>query len=69
MGITDDDIIEAMTIYGGSFVQALAAAYRAADTTNRRTLYVGFADVFHEYRRLAELHAERAAQPGSCDSA
>jgi len=45
--------VEAMTKYGGSFVQALAGAYRAADDVNRAILRRAFAHTFAEYAELA----------------
>lgn len=51
-------VIEAMTIYGGSFTSALAHAWQAADPVNRATLQAAFPKVFAEYGQIA---AERAA--------
>ena len=45
--------LEAMAKYGGSFVQVLAAAYRAADPVNQATMRSAFASVFAEYAALA----------------
>ncbi len=51
--------LEAMTKYGGSFVQALAVAYRAADPVNRAKLREAFGEYFAEYARLAGVGSKR----------
>ena len=56
--------IEAMATYGGSFVKALAACFRAADEQNRAKLFVAFEDVFEEYEEIA-LQADRRRRLGS----
>ena len=50
---TTDVTLEAMEIYGGSFVQALARCYRLADEPNRLRLQLAFPHVFTEYETLA----------------
>lgn len=47
-------VVDAMTRYGGSFVKALADAWRAADPHNRRRLETTFADYFENYRQMAD---------------
>ena len=49
----DDATLAAMERYGGSFVVALAACYRRADSENRAILRGAFAKYFHEYALLA----------------
>jgi hypothetical protein len=51
--------IEAMLTFGGSFVQALARAWQAADYRNRAKLFAAFEDLFTEYEEMARLQAER----------
>jgi hypothetical protein len=59
--ITDWDIADAMTRYGGSFAQALGRLYLAADESNQRRLREAFPDAWAEYREIVqrrrELHA------------
>jgi hypothetical protein len=52
---TDEQILQAMERYGGSFIQALVVLYRKADPTNQRKLTVAFHDYFVEYDDLAKL--------------
>jgi hypothetical protein len=52
-GTADYWTLEAMSKYGGSFVQALAVAYRRADDVNRARLLAAFPDYFAEYATLA----------------
>lgn len=56
---TDYDVIDAMLLLGGNFIQHLARAYRAADAENQHRLKAAFAD---EWRRYADL-AERLKDP------
>lgn len=46
--------IQAMQDHGGNFVRALAAAWRAADDSNKARLQEAFPEVFQRYERLAE---------------
>ena len=57
--MTDEDIVVAMETFGGSFVQALAHAFRCADFTNQARLRTAFADVWEKYRELAKAAAAR----------
>ena len=41
--------IQAMTAYGGSFVQALATAYARADMVNSARIESAFPDLFEQY--------------------
>lgn len=45
--------IEAMRVYGGSFVKALADALALADRENERRIRKAFPDVIDRYRDLA----------------
>jgi hypothetical protein len=60
-GTADYWTVEAMTKYGGSFVQALAGAYRVADERNREKLRATFAEEFAQYAALAGV--ARKAEP------
>lgn len=56
--MTDDDdrdyqITEAMLRMGGSFVRALAMAYRVGDHTNRHKLKAAFPDYWQKYAGLS----------------
>jgi hypothetical protein len=56
---TEWEILEAMEMYGGSFVQQLARLYRAADADNRQTLAASFAKYFTKYDDLAAARKEK----------
>ena len=45
-------ILDAMSTYGGSFVQQLSKLARVADTTNFAKLKVTFANYWEEYDRF-----------------
>lgn len=49
-----DSAVQAMKDHGGSFVRALAAAWTAADDSNKARLKEAFPDVWQRYERLAE---------------
>jgi hypothetical protein len=51
--MTDDDVLEAMDRFGGSFVQALARCWRCADERNRRILQDAFAAYWTHYAEIA----------------
>jgi hypothetical protein len=59
--MTDDAVVEAMTRYGGSFVQAVAECWRRADAGNRAILKRAFAASWAHYAELVERH-ERGAR-------
>jgi hypothetical protein len=46
---------EAMRVYGGSFVRALADAAECADPCNLAKLKAAFPEVWEQYRRMAKL--------------
>lgn len=58
--ITDEAILETMETLGGSFVRALAQAYRLADNGNRSTLRQAFAALFEQYRAMAALRRTKS---------
>jgi hypothetical protein len=49
-----EKVIEAMETYGGSFVAALAQAYRRADRTNFAKLQAAFPEYWQQYLEMAE---------------
>jgi hypothetical protein len=51
-------ILAKMTLYGGSFVKALAAAYPLADADNRQIIRNSFADYWMRYAELAEVEVK-----------
>jgi hypothetical protein len=55
----------AMSMYGGSFVQALAEAFVCADLENRRRIKATWPEYWEQYTNLAERHAEREKSKGS----
>ena len=57
--MTDDEIVDAMHAYGGSFERALARAWRCADESNQARIKATWPDLFEEYRELA-AHAQAA---------
>lgn len=52
--MNDEHVLVAMETSGGSFVQALAAAFRRADMANQQRLRLAFPDVWDKYRELAQ---------------
>lgn len=48
----DLDVVEAMEKYGGSFVVALAGAFRRADTTNLQKLKDAFPEYWKQYEGM-----------------
>jgi hypothetical protein len=44
-----DPTLDAMRLYGGGFLSALANALARADDSNRRILFVAFADKLADY--------------------
>lgn len=51
--------LDAMSRYGGHFVQALAAAWRRADADNHRRLLAAFPEYYAHYADLAQADAAR----------
>ena len=53
---TDHDykVLEAMRIYGGSFVVALSEAFRRADRVNFYKLKKAFPEYWKQYSEMAE---------------
>jgi hypothetical protein len=55
MALDIPSVLEAMERCGGSFVRALAAAYRAADPLNQERLRAAFPDYWTKYAEIARL--------------
>jgi hypothetical protein len=51
--ITDADVLNVMERYGGSFVKALAVAWRRADAENRDKLMRAFWQYWDQYAAMA----------------
>ena len=47
--------IQAMQHHGGRFVRALAAAWLAADESNRKRIQAAFPELWIRYARIAAL--------------
>lgn len=58
MNPTEEQIVNAMTEYGGSFVQALANAFRKADDGNAERIRLAFPELWAIYTNLARLKYE-----------
>jgi hypothetical protein len=54
-------ILAKMTLYGGSFVKALAAAYPLADAVNRQKIRNTFSEYWIKYAELAEVEVTGGA--------
>ena len=63
--VTEDDIVDCMVWYGGSFVRALGRLYLAADDSNRMRVVLAFRDYFDEYREIVKLRAKRREENGT----
>ena len=61
MSLSDDEILTAMEILGGSFVAALAKAWRRADEGNQAKLRAAFPEYWAHYAELAarRKHGQR----------
>ena len=59
---TDDQIVHTMVLFGGSFVRALANAYRCGDPVNQARIKATWPEYWREYADLATLHAQRRAE-------
>jgi len=59
---TKEEVLMAMRVYGGSFVQQLARTFQCADRNNQERLRIAFPDLFDKYRPIAVLK-KASAQP------
>lgn len=55
----DEPVLAAMERYGGSFIQALAVAWRRADDSNRLVLKTAFPAYWAQYADVAEQDSRR----------
>lgn len=62
MSAEDADTIEAMRIYGGSFVNALGVAAMVADEENLRRIKATWPETWSQYQDMARKRAERMAR-------
>lgn len=63
--MTDHEIAHAMSVYGGSFVQAFGRAFLLADAMNRERMRDAFPELFMEYAQAARLAVTRAERTGT----
>ena len=49
-----DDVLEAMELYGGSFVVQLAYLYRLGDPQNKLKLLTTFSNYFLDYLKVVD---------------
>lgn len=56
---TDIEVIDAMEAQGGSFVKALAVAYRHADMQNQAIMRRAFPQYWQQYQDVAQQLADR----------
>lgn len=54
--IQNRQVIEAMEIYGGSFVKSLAKSFKHADPNNFNKLKHTFSEYWDEYAEMAHIH-------------
>jgi hypothetical protein len=58
---TDNDILRAMTRYGGNFVKWLASAARYADSENLAKIKATWPEYWATYREFAIKNSEKGA--------
>lgn len=51
----NDDVLDTMRVYGGSFIQALAELYCVADDNNKAKLADAFTEDFAHCRELTAI--------------
>lgn len=54
VGITDEDVVDAMRRFGGSFVQALAQCHRLADAVNKEKIKATWPEYWERYTQTAK---------------
>lgn len=62
MTVHTTEVLDAMEKYGGSFVKALAAAWRAADSDNSFRLHLVFQHYWDRYLHIVVEDKERQEQ-------
>lgn len=61
--LDDYAITEAMLAFGGSFVVALAEAFRKGDPINQAKLKAAYSELWATYAEMVRLRGARAGQP------
>jgi len=59
--VTDEEILDAMARYGGSFVKGLARLWPFADAANQARLKAAFPDYWAQYAKTVEMQRQRDA--------
>jgi hypothetical protein len=58
--MTDDErTVQAMRVYGGSFIRSLAGCFMFADAENAARLKAAFPDYWQKYSELGDLAEKR----------
>jgi hypothetical protein len=57
-GPTEHQILRAIEAYGGSFMQAIAEAYKLGDSTNRAKIRSAWAGEWRKYSAMAATSEE-----------
>jgi hypothetical protein len=66
--IPDQEVFDAMALYGGGFVSALSVAWRRADGINCARLSTAFPDIWEQYYKMAaEDRSRRQSKPTDRD--
>jgi pyruvate/2-oxoacid:ferredoxin oxidoreductase beta subunit len=55
----DERTVQAMRVYGGSFIKSLAACFMWADEENYARLKAAFPDYWQKYSELGDLAEKR----------
>lgn len=55
MEVSWEDVIQAMKIYGGSFIQGLARLYQIADKENQKIIRNSWISEFVKYKEFAKI--------------
>jgi hypothetical protein len=61
---TEWETVNAMTLYGGSFVEQLAKLYNCADNSNQLRIRAAFPELWSQYEELASMQKKK--QRGEC---
>ncbi len=56
---SEEEILQAMESYGGSFVKQFARLYRLGDFQNRVKLEKACREYFEQYDQLVQMHKQR----------
>ena len=61
--MNDQDVVNAMRVYGGNFIRHLAETFLAADSYNQQRIKAAFDREWRHYAALAEEAAHQRRQP------